>query len=165
MGQDSSFDIVSKVDLQEIDNAVQQAMKEVHTRYDFKDSKSQISLNRQEKKLVLFGDDDTKLKNLKDILATKLAKRSVSIKAVKYGNEEPAMEGGTRLEAEIVMGLPQEKAKDLVKVIKEMKLKVQPSIQGEQIRVSAKSKDDLQVVIQKLRNTPLDIPIQFENYR
>ncbi len=165
MPQDSSFDIVSKVDLQEVDNAVQQAMKEVLTRFDFKGSKSEIVFNRDEKKINFLADDEMKLRNLRDILSTKLAKRGVSLKALKYGEEEAAFEGSKRQIAEVILGIPQDKAKDIVKRIKETKLRVQASIQGDQIRVSGKQKDDLQAVMQFLRDTPIDVPIQFTNYR
>ncbi|MBI4970965.1 MAG: YajQ family cyclic di-GMP-binding protein [Candidatus Omnitrophica bacterium] len=165
MPQDSSFDIVSKVDLQEVDNAVQQAMKEVLTRYDFKGSKCEITFNREEKKINMLADDEMKLRNLRDILATKLAKRSVSLKALKYGDEEEALGGAKRQSAEIVLGIPQDKAKEIVKKIKETKLKVQASIQGDQIRVSGKQKDDLQSVMHVIKDTPIDVPLQFVNYR
>ena len=165
MANDSSFDIVSQVDLQEVDNAINQAMKEVKTRFDFKGSKSELTFNREEKKIQLLADDDLKLKNLIQILEGKLVKRGVSVKSLKFGTSEKALDGMLRQTAEIIQGIPQEKAKDIVKQIKDMKLKIQASIQGDQVRVSGKSKDDLQVVIQALRNTNLDIPLQFTNYR
>ena len=165
MASDYSFDIVSKVDLQEVDNAVQQVMKEVLTRFDFKGSKSSVTLNREEKKVNLFAEDEMKLNSLRDMLATKLAKRSVSLKALKYGEEEDALGGAKRQSAEIILGIPQDKAKDIVKTIKEAKLKVQASIQGDQIRVSGKAKDDLQTVMHILKESPIEVPIQFVNYR
>ncbi|MBI1978054.1 MAG: YajQ family cyclic di-GMP-binding protein [Candidatus Omnitrophica bacterium] len=165
MPSDSSFDIVSEVNLQEVDNAINQATKEIKTRFDFKGSKSEIKFNRDEKKIELIADDDMKLKNLTTILMDKFAKRGVPIKAVKYSEPEKAFDGMIRQKGEIIQGIPQEKAKDIVKRIKDLKLKVQAAIQGEQIRVSGKSKDDLQIVIQHLRNSNLDIPLQFTNYR
>lgn len=165
MAQDFSFDIVSKVDLQEVDNAVQQSMKEIHQRFDFKGSKSEIMFNREEKKLYFTADDEMKLTNLRDILATKLAKRGVSLKALKYGEQEDALGGMRKQSAEIILGIPQDKAKEIVKKIKETKLKVQAAIQGDQIRVSGRQKDDLQVVMNFLKEFPLDVPLQFTNYR
>ena len=165
MAQDSSFDIVSEVNLQEVDNAVNQAMKEIRTRFDFKGSKSEIVLDRTEKKIKFLADDDMKLKNMTEMLQDKLAKRSVSIKALKYGIAEKALDGMIRQTAEILQGIPQEKAKDIVRRIKDLKLKVQASIQSDQVRVSGKSKDDLQVIIQMLKNANLDLPLQFANYR
>jgi len=165
MGKDSSFDIVSEVDLQEIDNAVQQAKKELLQRYDFKGSKSEVNFSKEEKKIKIIADDEMKLKSLKDILDTKLTKRDVSLKAIKYGVEEQGIGGAIKQEAEILLGIPKENAKDIVKIIKGMKLKVQASIQGEQIRVSSKKRDDLQSIINHLKETPVDIPLQFTNYR
>ncbi len=165
MANDFSFDIVSNVNLQEVDNAINQTYKEIKTRFDFKASKSEINFNRDDKKIVFLADDELKLKNLHDMLEGKLAKRGVSVKSLKYGTAEKALDGMVRQEAEIIQGIPQEKAKDIVKQIKEQKLKVQSSIQGDEIRVSSKSKDDLQVVIQLVKSKNLDIPLQFVNYR
>lgn len=165
MANDCSFDIVSQIDLQEVDNALNQAMKEIKTRFDFKGSKSDMTFNREEKKITFLADDDLKLKNLIDILEGKFAKRSLSIKSLKYGVAEKALDGMVRQTAEVIQGIPQEKAKEIVKRIKELKLKVQVSIQGEQIRVTGKSKDDLQSVIQLVRGLNLDLPLQFTNYR
>jgi hypothetical protein len=160
-----SFDIVSRVDLQEVDNAVHQARKELSTRFDFKGSKSSIDWNRDEKKVVLVADDELKLKNLKDILTTRLAMRKVSLKSLEWGKEEKAFDGMIRQEANLTVGIPQEKAKEIVKEIKGTKLKVQASIQGEEIRVTSRSKDALQAVIQHLKNYPSSVPLQFTNYR
>ncbi|MBI4395323.1 MAG: YajQ family cyclic di-GMP-binding protein [Candidatus Omnitrophica bacterium] len=165
MAGDFSFDIVSQVDLQEVDNAINQTVKEIKTRFDFKGSKSELSFKREEKKILFLADDDLKLKNIVEILETKLAKRGISIKALKYGTQEKALDGMIRQAAEIIQGIPQEKAKDIVKRIKDLKLKVQSSIQGEQVRVSGRTKDDLQTVIQFLRGSNLDLPLQFTNYR
>ncbi len=165
MASDFSFDVVSQVDLQEVDNALNQAMKEIKTRFDFKGSKSEIKFNREEKKIIFLADDDMKLKNVVEILEGKLAKRGVSVKSLKYGVAEKALDGMVRQSAEVIQGIPQDKAKEIVKSIKELKLKVQPSIQGDQIRISGRAKDDLQTVISFLKNANLDLPLQFTNYR
>ena len=162
---ESSFDIVSRVDLQEVDNAVNQARKELANRFDFRGSRSAIEWNREEKKLVLLGDDELKLKNLKDILTTRLAMRKVSMKSLEWGQEEKAFDGLVRQEVKLTMGIPGEKAKEVVRVIKEMGLKVQASIQGEEVRVCSRSKDVLQDVIQHLRAQQFSLPLQFTNYR
>ena len=165
MASDSSFDVVSQVDLQEVDNAMNQATKEIKTRFDFKGSKSEITFNRDEKKILFLADDDMKLKNIISILEGKLAKRGISVKSLKYGTAEKALDGMIRQSAEVIQGIPQDKAKEIVKSIKELKLKIQASIQGDEIRVSGKSKDDLQTAISFLKNSNLDLPIQFTNYR
>lgn len=163
--KESSFDIVSRVDLQEVDNAVNQAKKELATRFDFRGSKSSLEWNRDEKKVVLVADDSLKLKNLKDILTTRLATRKVSLKSLEWGSEEKAFDGMIRQEVNIRVGIPGEKAKEIVQEIKRIGLKVQASIQGDEIRVSSRSKDDLQGVIQHLRDYPCSVPFQFTNYR
>lgn len=166
MPGDYSFDIVSQVDLQEVDNAVNQALKEVGTRFDFRGSKSTITWNREEKKISFLADDEMKLRSLKEMLLNKFAKRGISVKALKFPSEpEKALDGMLRQTAEIIQGIAQEKAKEIVKKIKDLKLKVQASIQGEQIRVSGKSKDDLQTVLQFVKNSVHDLPLQFTNYR
>ncbi len=162
---DFSFDIVSRVDLQEVDNAVNQAQKELATRFDFRGSKSRFDWNRDEKKLILLADDELKLKNLRDILTTRLALRKVPLKSLEWAREEKAFEGLVRQEVKLTMGIPSEKAKEIVKEIKGMGLKVQASIQGEEVRVNSRSKDDLQGVIQHLKTFPCAIPLQFTNYR
>jgi len=165
MPSDSSFDIVSQVDLQEIDNAINQAMKEINTRFDFRGSKNEITWNREEKKITFLAGDDMKMKNLKEILQTKLSKRGISVKSLKYSDPEKALDGMIRQSSEIIQGIAQEKAKEIVKTIKDLKLKVQASIQSDQIRVSGKSKDDLQTVMQFVKNSVHDLPLQFTNYR
>ena len=165
MPNDSSFDIVSQVDLQEIDNAINQSMKEVGTRYDFRGSRNEITWNREEKKITFLAADDMKLKSLKEILQTKLSKRGISVKSLKFSDPEKALDGMVRQGAEIIQGIAHEKAKEIVKKIKDLKLKVQASIQDEQIRVSGKNKDDLQTVIQFVKNSIQDLPLQFINYR
>lgn len=165
MNADFSFDIVSRVDLQEVDNAIHQARKELATRFDFKGSKSAIDWNRDEKKIKLLADDGLKLKNLKDILTTRLAIRKVPLKSLEWGTEEKAFDGLIRQEAEVKVGIAGETAKAIVKEIKGLSLKVQASIQGEEVRVTSRSKDVLQAVIQHLREYPSPAPLQFTNYR
>ncbi len=160
-----SFDIVSEVDLQEIDNAVNQAKKELSQRYDFKNSKSSIDYNRSEKKITLVADDDFKLRSLKDILDLKMAKRNISLKALKYNEPQKAFEGTLRQVIEISSGIPREKAKDLVKIIKEFNTKLQVQIEAEKLKVSSPKKDDLQAVIAHLKSIEFPIALQFCNYR
>ncbi|MBI4982970.1 MAG: YajQ family cyclic di-GMP-binding protein [Candidatus Omnitrophica bacterium] len=160
-----SFDIVSEVDLQEVDNGVNQACKELAQRYDFKDSKASIVFDRKEKKITLIADDDFKLRALTDILATRLAKRSVSLKSLKFNTPEKAFEGYLRQAVEILMGIEKEKAKELTGIIKGLGLKVQTQIEGEKIKVSSAKKDDLQAVITHLRGLDFSIPLSFCNYR
>ena len=165
MPQLSSFDIVSTVDFQEIDNAVNQAIKELATRFDFKGSKSSIEFLKAEKKLKLIADDDLKLRNLQDILKTRMVARKIPLKSLQFGDPEKAFEGTLRQEVTLVQGIPADKAKGIVKVIKESGLKVQAAIQEDQIRISSKSKDELQALMAHLRANPPDIPLQFTNYR
>jgi uncharacterized protein YajQ (UPF0234 family) len=165
MAANPSFDIVSEVDMQEVDNAVNQAKKELATRYDFKGSKSSIELNRDEKKITVIADDDFKLRSLRDIIATKMAKRGVSFKSLQYGEPEKAFEGTLRQKIDIATGIDKEKAKELVKIIKDLGLKVQASIEGEKIKVSAVKKDDLQSVISHLRSVNFPLALSFTNYR
>jgi hypothetical protein len=160
-----SFDIVSEVNLQEVDNAVNQARKELSQRYDFKDSKSSIDFDRQENKIILVGDDDFKLSALRDILATKMTKRGVSLKSLTFGEPQKAFEGTLRQTVEITCGLPQEKAKELTKIIKALGLKVQTQIEGEKIKVSSPKKDELQAVITHLKTVNFPLPLNFCNYR
>jgi uncharacterized protein YajQ (UPF0234 family) len=163
MAQEFSFDVVSKTDMQEVTNAVQQAQKELAQRFDFKGSKSSIELTGEE--LVLVSDDEGKMISLKDILETKLVKRKVSLKALDYGKIEPAASGTVRQRAKIVQGIEIEKAKEIVKTIKDAKVKVQASIQSDQVRVVGRSKDDLQRAMTLVRETDYGIPLQFTNYR
>lgn len=162
---DFSFDIVSEVDIQEVDNAVNQAVKELSQRFDFKGSKSKIEFNRNENVITIIGDDDFKLKGVKDILESKIVKRKINIKAMQYGTIEPSFDGTIRQTVKIQQGIPQEISKEIVKHIKESKLKVQASIQAEKVRVSSKSKDSLQETIALLRQKDFKIPLQFNNYR
>ncbi|HXI11736.1 MAG TPA: YajQ family cyclic di-GMP-binding protein [Thermoanaerobaculia bacterium] len=163
MPQELSFDVVSKTDMQEVKNAIEQAKKELATRFDFKGSKSEIELKSDE--IVLISDDETKLKSLKDIVESKLVKRQVSLKALDYQKIEGAQLGSVRQTAKITQGIESDKAKAIVKRIKDAKLKVQPSIQGDQLRVVGKSKDDLQKAIALIKDNDFGVPLQFTNYR
>ena len=159
-----SFDIVSKVDLQEVSNAIQQALKEIHTRYDLKDSKSDIQLEEKEA-LVLTSADEFKLKAVTDVLQGKLVKRSVPLKALSYGSIEPAAGSTVRQRVSMQQGIPIEKAREIVKVIKNSKKKVQAAIQGDLVRVSGKDRDTLQEIIALLKQSDFGIDMQFTNYR
>jgi uncharacterized protein YajQ (UPF0234 family) len=163
MAKDNSFDIVSKTDYAEVDNAINQTRKELSQRFDFKGSKTLVSLH--EKELIISAEDDTKLKNLDDILQTKLIRRGVSIKALSYEPKEPAAGGTVRQIIKIQEGIPLDKAKEVVKFIKTLKMKVQASIQGDSVRVSGKKRDDLQTVMQTLKKKDFGIDMQFDNYR
>jgi hypothetical protein len=165
MADESSFDIVCKIDMQEMDNAINQTMKEVGQRYDFKGSKSEVTLDKTAGKLVIVSDDDFKLKALDDVLQSKVHKRGISLKTLVYGKVEQAAGGTVRQEVTLQQGIPQDKAKEIVKIIKVMKLKVNAAIQGDQLRVSGKVRDDLQAVIAKLKDTDIGIEMQFVNYR
>lgn len=160
-----SFDIVSEVDLQEMDNAVNQANKELSQRYDFKDSKASIAYDRKEKKITLVADNDFKLRALTDVLVTRMAKRGISLKSLKFNDPEKAFEGYLRQMVEIRMGIDKEKAKELVGIIKNLGLKVQAQIEGEKIKVSSAKKDDLQAVIVNLKGLDFALPLSFCNYR
>jgi cyclic-di-GMP-binding protein len=160
-----SFDIVSEVDLQEVDNAVNQANKELAQRYDFKNSKASITYDRKEKKITLLADDDYKLAALTDILATRIAKRNISLKSLKFNDPEKAFEGYLRQAVEICTGIDKEKAKELVGIIKGLGLKVQTQIEGEKIKVSSPKKDELQAVIVHLKTLNFSLPLGFCNYR
>lgn len=165
MPQDFSFDVVSKVDLQEVSNAVQQASKEIATRFDFRGSASKIELNEKELQLVLSSDDEHKLKSVVDILETKLVRRGVAVRSLDYGRVEPAAGGTVRQVAKIQQGIPSEKAKEIVKAIKDRKLKVQASIQADQVRVAGRSKDELQSAMAIVKDGDFGLPLQFTNYR
>lgn len=163
MAKEHSFDIVSQVNLQEVDNAIQQAKREIETRYDFKGSVSAIT--REDQQLTVVSDDEYKLKSVIDILQSKLIKRDVSLKALNYRKVEPAAGGTVRQKIDLVNGIEQEQAKKISKRIKDAKLKVQVQIQGDQLRVSGKSRDDLQRAIQQVKDADIEIPLQFINYR
>jgi hypothetical protein len=162
---DNSFDVVSQIELPEVNNAIQQAMKEVTTRYDLKDSKSLIELNEKDKKLTLTSSDDFKLRAVTEILQSKLVKRQVPIKNLTYGTVQPAAGSTVKQENTLISGIPTEKAKDIVKKIKDGKLKVQAAIQGDLVRVSGKDRDTLQQAIALLRGADFGIDLQFINFR
>ena len=162
---DNSFDVVSIVDLPEVLNAIQQARKEALTRFDLKDSKSQIDLNEKDKKIVVQSVDDFKLRAVIDIIQQKLAKRKVPLKNFTYGLVTPAAGATVRQEVTIQSGIPIEKCKEIVKALKDSKIKVQASIQGDLVRVSGKSRDLLQEAIQLLRGSDFGLDLQFTNYR
>ncbi len=165
MAQENSFDIVSKVDLQEVQNAVHQASKEIVTRFDFRGSKSKIEWNDKELELTLTSDDAHKLKSVVDILETKLVKRNVPIQSLEFKTVEPAAGATVRQVVKVQQGIAIEKAKEIVKTIKDSKIKVQASIQADQVRVAGKNRDDLQAVIALLRGGDFGVPLQFTNYR
>ncbi len=163
MAKDNSFDIVSQVDLAEVTNAINQAMKEIGQRFDFKGSQSQIELEGHD--IVLVSDDEYKLKSVIDILESKLIKRNVPLKALSYGKIEPAAGGTVRQRVTLQQGIPTEKAREIVKFIKDTKAKVQAAINGDMVRVSGKDRDVLQEVIARLRAHDFGIDMQFTNYR
>ena len=164
MASENSFDIVSKVDLQEVSNAIQNALKEIHTRFDLKNTHSDIQLEGKET-LVLSSADEYKLKAVNDILQGKLVKRGVPLKAMTYGVVEPAAGSTVRQRITLQQGIPIEKAREIVKTIKDSKKKVQASIQGDTVRVSGKDRDTLQEIISLLRGHDFGIDMQFTNYR
>ena len=163
MAQQNSFDIVSQVDRAEISNAINQTLKEVRQRFDFKGSHANVAA--EEKELVLTAEDETKLRNMNDILQQKLVRRGVPLKAFSYGRIEPAAGGTVRQRAQIQEGIPQDKAREVVKFIKDTKVKVQASIQGDIVRVSGRDRDTLQDVIARLKDKDFGIHMQFTNYR
>jgi uncharacterized protein YajQ (UPF0234 family) len=163
MAQQNSFDIVSQVDRAEVTNAIHQTVKEVRQRFDFKGSSANVAL--EENNLVLSAEDETKLRNMNDIFQQKLVRRGVPLKALSYGTVEPAAGGTVRQRVQIQQGIPQEKAKEIVKFIKDSKAKVQASIQGDTVRVSGKDRDTLQQVIAGLKAKDFGINMQFTNYR
>jgi len=165
VGEQFSFDVVSEVNMQELKNALNQATKEIKQRFDFKDSKTEISLKEKEKELAVVSDDEYKLNAVQEIIKTKCVKRGVSLKAFTQGAIEPALSGTVRQVAKIQSGLASEKAKDISKAIKDSKLQVQAQIQGEQVRILSKSKDELQSAIAFLKGKDFGIDLQFTNYR
>jgi uncharacterized protein YajQ (UPF0234 family) len=166
MATTSSFDITSTIDFQEVDNALNQARKEVGQRYDFKGAKAEIELSTADKKLTLTADDEMKMNALWEIVQTRLVRRGVAVKNFKVPDSEPAAGGTVRRVIEIQQGIPIEAAREILKFIKEKKLKkVQASIQADQVRVSSPSKDDLQAAMQALREHDFGVALQFGNYR
>ncbi len=162
---DNSFDVMSKIDLAEVSNAIAQAMKEIQTRYDLKDSKSSVELNEKDRKILLASGDEYKLKSVNEILAQKLVKRGVPIKGLTHGPVTHATHGSARQEITLQNGIPIEKAKDVVRIVKDSKVKVQASIQGDVVRVSGKDRDSLQQVMALLKNHDFGIDMTFGNYR
>jgi len=163
MAKECSFDVVSEVDLQEVDNAVNQAVKEISQRFDFRGSKSSIKLEGIEIKIS--ADDDLKLRNIIDILQNKVIKRGISLKNLDYGKAESAFQGTVRQTVTIKKGISKENGKEVVAAIKNMKLKVQAQIMDDQVRVSSKDKDELQTAIAKLKQTDFSVDLQFINFR
>ncbi|MBA3323572.1 MAG: YajQ family cyclic di-GMP-binding protein [Pyrinomonadaceae bacterium] len=163
MAQQNSFDIVSQIDRAEINNALDQTMKEVRQRFDFKGSKAEVIAEKDE--LILTAEDETRLRNMNDILQQKLVRRGVPLKALTYGRVEPAAGGTVRQHAAIQQGIPSDKAKEIVKFIKDTKVKVQAAIQGDVVRVTGRDRDTLQEVIAQLKAKDFNINMQFTNYR
>ena len=162
---DNSFDVVSKIEMPEVHNAVQQALKEVHQRFDLKDSNSSIEFQEKDNKILLHSKDEFKLKAVVDILQSKLIKRQVPLKGLTYGEITPAAGSTVKQEIAMQQGIPIEKARELVKKIKDSKLKVQASISGDFVRVASKDRDTLQSAIKLLRDSDFGIDLQFTNYR
>lgn len=165
MADNYSFDIVSEINWQEIDNAVNQARKEILQRYDFKGSKSSIEYSEKDKTITIMGDDDYKAKAVVDMLQNKFVKRGIPLKAMKYKAPEQASGGMVRQVIEVMQGISKDNAKLIVKIIKDSKIKVQAAIQDEQVRVSGRDKDNLQEAIALVKNASLDFAVQFTNYR
>jgi cyclic-di-GMP-binding protein len=162
---DNTFDVVSKIEMPEVGNAIQQALKEIHQRFDLKDSHSNIELNEKDNKITLASKDEFKLKAVIEILEGKLVKRKVPLKGLSYGQVTPAAGATVRQEITLQQGISTEKAREIVKTIKDSKLKAQASIQGDFVRVSSRDRDILQNVIKLLRDTDFGIDMQFTNYR
>ncbi len=160
-----TFDVVSQVDLQEVDNAVNNAKKVIETRYDFRGSNTELTLDKKAKAIRISTEDSMKLKAVEEMLAGALVKRGISPKAVSYGTEEGTSKGGVKKEAKLIEGIEREVAKTIVKLIKDTKLKVQAQIQDDQVRVTGKKIDDLQEVIGVLKNAQLDTPLQYINMK
>ncbi|MDA8087673.1 MAG: YajQ family cyclic di-GMP-binding protein [Nitrospiraceae bacterium] len=165
MADEHSFDIVCEVDMQEVTNAVMQAVKEISQRFDFKGSKSSIELDKGKGAITLVSDDEQKMKSVVDILQSKIIKRGIALKALSYGKLEQAAGSTVRQVITLQQGIPQEKAKEIVKIIKDLKLKVNSEIQQDQVRVRAKKIDDLQAIMALLKEKDLGIHLQFSNYR
>lgn len=163
--KNSSFDIVSTIDMEEVQNAVNQAMAEIHQRFDFKGSKSEMTLDKKENKITILSDNDSKLNSVTDVLQGKLVKRKVSLKGLDYGKVEPAAGDSVRQSIVIQQGISQDKGKEIVKAIKGMGIKVQSQIMDDLLRVTGKNKDDLQDVMEKLKEKDFGIAMNFTNYR
>ena len=165
MAQEHSVDIVSKVNLQELRNAIQQAQKEIGTRFDFRGSGASLAFEESPPVLKVTADDQAQLNSVVDVLESKMAKRGVPLKALSWKEPEQLPSGGMKRQAALQQGLSSDKAREVVKVIKDLGLKIQPRIDGDAVRVSGKQIDDLQLVIQALKKHEFDVPLQTENYR
>ncbi|MCI0469147.1 MAG: YajQ family cyclic di-GMP-binding protein [Nitrospirae bacterium] len=165
MAEEHSFDIACDIEMQEVLNAVNQAVKEIEQRFDFKGSKSSIDLDKDKAIIIVISDDEYKLKSVIDILQSKFVKRGIALKALSFGKVEPAAGNTVRQVITLQKGIPQEKAKEIAKIIKDMKLKVSAEIQKEQVRVRGKNKDDLQRIIAIFKERDFGIHLQFTNYR
>ncbi len=165
MAQTYSFDIVSKIDLEEVLNAINQATREMSQRFDFKDSKSSITLNRKEREIVIVADDDMKRRSLLEMLHTRLAKRGVSVKGLEYGTIEQTFSGTLTQKIKVQSGLSTDQCKEITKIIKTLQLNVKTTIQDAQVRVAGPKKDDLQAVMAALRDKDLPFHLGFDNYR
>jgi hypothetical protein len=164
MAQENSFDVVSKVDIQEVRNAIDQAIKEIRQRFDLKDSQSEVNLEGQDS-IQLASSNDYKLEAVKDILSQKLVKRGVSLKNLTYGKVEPSAGQRVRQKISLQQGIPVEKAKEIVRLVKDSKKRAQASIQGDTVRIASKDRDELQAIIALLRGKDLGVELQFTNYR
>jgi len=164
MAQENSFDIVSKVDIQEVRNAIDQAVKDIRQRFDLKESHSEVKMEGDDE-ILLASSGEYQLDAVKEILGQKLVKRGVSLKNVTYGKLEPSAGQSVRQKITLTQGIPQEKAKEIVRLVKDSKKKVQASIQGDSVRISGKDRDDLQAIIALLRGKDLGVELQFTNYR
>ncbi|MGE5314811.1 MAG: YajQ family cyclic di-GMP-binding protein [Acidobacteriota bacterium] len=165
MAAQNSFDVVSEIDMQEVDNAINQAKKEIFQRYDFKGTKTEIDFNRKENTINVLSDDEFRLKSVIDILQNKFVKRGIHLKSMKFGEVEQAGGGMARMKITLNVGIDKENARLIVKMIKDTKLKVQAQIMDDQVRVTGKDRDDLQQVIAMLKAAELDFAVQFTNYR
>ena len=161
----ASFDIVSRVDMQEVDNAVNNTTKQLSTRYDFRGSQTHIDLNRKDGVVTIETEDDMKLRAVREILAVSFSKRSIDVKSLTFADPEPTAKGHVKQSATVKQGIDKEQAKKIVKHIKDLKLKVQPAIQDDQVRVTGKKIDDLQAVIKELRDADFETPLQFINMK
>lgn len=160
-----SFDIVNELDMQEVDNAVNNTLKTIQTRYDFKDSKTELSLNKKDKKIHIVTGDEMKMRAVEEMLNANMVKRGISAKALEYKDVESTSHGAVKRDVHLVDGIEKEAAKKIVKIIKDAKLKVQPQIMDETIRVTSKQIDDLQAVIALLKESALDVPLQYVNMK
>ncbi len=165
MADDKSFDIVSKVDLAEVENAINQAMKEIYNRYDFKGTKTKIELDKDKNEIRILSDDDFRLKSVIDVLETKFVKRKIPIKALEYGTVESASGGAVRQSITLQQGIPMDKAKEIIKILKAAKMKLQGEIQKDQVRIRGKKLDDLQTFMSMLKEKDIGIHMDFVNYR